>query len=635
MCDFNCTYCVWNGEKLCCSASDMKEVGENVVKEYNLLSGGIGKKYSENWYYGYGVKPEWCPLTEIEVLVKDINKGFEDLFESFKNLSIDVVKSENIETESNIECENNSEEGKREDSLALTLSVQSYRTDKEGRMVLYSVNEAEIVFDELCTDENKKKQIIDFLNTQCKTSSFYIDENYGIYCLEKAEKAIDIYINIQEESLPEYINFIRVPGYFSISGKYNKLMRGNLRTLRGCPRYVGLGFNCSCNKLESLEYAPEVVNFKEKDEDLTRWGGQLYDDSVSFDCGDNLLTSLENCPVVRKGSILCRRNKIKSLKGIQSEINGSLDCSENELSSFDYLPKIGNWFYADSNLFQDINEKEIKENSGCQKLSIRECDIKIKRKSLTSVFLKKATAIFGNLYDFSNTVLLTPNGRIDVKCKKHNLTFEAYPNEFIEDAIVCPICRIEKYGFKTHNRKDYTIYPIYQQLKYISVHHLCKDKELIDKIAKFIIANVKLTIYYTFFIGEDYTIDIEPGYEFAWQGLNNPNKGVLISVPGKRIPEYIKFGEAIVSSFTITSKREEKVNSFEGCPNRVFGDFICKHENVSSFIGMPIFIGGIFDISDNILDDNAWDYAKEHINAEIGDYNISKNKFIKYRKKLY
>lgn len=495
-----------------------------------------------------------------------------------------------------------------------------------------------VEFDESCIDSNKKKLIRDFLNKQCPNSHFYIDENYEIFCLESQNGKIDISLHIEGESLPEYINFIRVPGHFSISG-------GNLKTLRGCPQYVGLGFNCSFNKLENLEHAPKIVNFKEKEEDLTKWEGQKYDEKVSFNCGNNLLISLDNCPVVKKGSILCQSNKIQSLKGVQNEINGSLQCSNNELSNFECLPKINGCFFADENLFDEIDEKKVKDISGCAELSIKRCDEKIESKKNTKEFIEKVTAKFDGLYDFTDATLLTPNGKINVKCKKHNLVFEAYPNQFLEETVACPFCRMEKYGFKTYNRGNYVIYPRGQQDKDIRIHPSCVNKKLIDEIAKFINDNVTPNIYYTYFIGEDYTIDVEPGYEYAWQGLNNPYKGISILVVDKRLPEYIKFGEAIVSRFTVTSKKEdfptekriqeEKVNTFEGCPNRVFGDFICKNENISSFIGMPNFIGGLFDVSNNILDDNAWDYAKEHIDAEFGDYKISKNKFVKYCKELF
>ena len=38
-------------------------------------------------------------------------------------------------------------------------------------------------------------------------------------------------------------------------------------------------------------------------------------------------------------------------------------------------------------------------------------------------------------------------------------------------------------------------------------------------------------------------------------------------------------------------------------------------------------LGISFDISNNELTDEAWDYAKDNIEGEFGDYNIKKNLF--------
>lgn len=243
------------------------------------------------------------------------------------------------------------------------------------------------------------------------------------------------------------------------------------------------------------------------------------------------------------------------------------------------------------------------------------------------------------------TSLSSKNSQIKVTCKHHNLSFETYPKEFLNGSKLCPICRMEKYGFKIHDKELFVKSERNgTQDKDICVSKLCTDKELISKIIDFINNNIRPNIYYTYFINEDYTIDIEPGYEYAWEGLNNPNKGISVSVENKTIPNYINFGYAIVSQFILTSKKRdsseekyiqfEKVESFKGCPKRIFGDFICKDENISSFVDMPLFIGGLFDLSNNSFDDNSWDYAKENIEAEFGDYKITNNKFIKYRKEL-
>lgn len=77
------------------------------------------------------------------------------------------------------------------------------------------------------------------------------------------------------------------------------------------------------------------------------------------------------------------------------------------------------------------------------------------------------------------------------------------------------------------------------------------------------------------------------------------------------------------------------INSLIGCPQRIEGDFIVKKNAIKSFEGMPQYIGKLFDISNNELTDEAWDYAKDNIDGEFGDYNIKKNLFIKYRKELF
>jgi hypothetical protein len=54
------------------------------------------------------------------------------------------------------------------------------------------------------------------------------------------------------EYLPNYINFNRIEWFFAI-------MKCNLKSLRGCPRFVGGAFNVSVNNLNSLEFEPDEV----------------------------------------------------------------------------------------------------------------------------------------------------------------------------------------------------------------------------------------------------------------------------------------------------------------------------------------------------------------------------------------
>lgn len=156
------------------------------------------------------------------------------------------------------------------------------------------------------------------------------------------------------------------------------------------------------------------------------------------------------------------------------------------------------------------------------------------------------------------------------------------------------------------------------------------------------------------------------------QIYGNTKRGIILKVFKDRLPEYIHFGivEGNVK-FTNTGWSSEKnresgyqggliephiiatlkgcpmivkgnfnaenigINSLVGCPQRIEGDFIVKRNSIKTFDGMPQYIGGLFDISNNELTDDAWDYAKDNIDGEFGDYNIKKNLFIKYRKELF
>ena len=96
------------------------------------------------------------------------------------------------------------------------------------------------------------------------------------------------------------------------------------------------------------------------------------------------------------------------------------------------------------------------------------------------------------------------------------------------------------------------------------------------------------------------------------------------------LPEYIIFGE--IEGNVIL--RGESI-SLKGCPQKVNGNYDCRGCGIKSFIGMPSYIKGVFDFSDNELTDEAWEYAKENIDGEFADYRLSNNYFVKYRSELY
>ena len=107
--------------------------------------------------------------------------------------------------------------------------------------------------------------------------------------------------------------------------KFN-IVRGNfdcsnniLTSLRNCPASVGGSFYCYHNRLNSLKYCPKVV------------GGEFY-------CGYNQLTSLQYCPQTIHENFACNYNKLKSLEGGPTLVGGDFDCNNNQLTSLQHCP---------------------------------------------------------------------------------------------------------------------------------------------------------------------------------------------------------------------------------------------------------------------------------------------------------
>ncbi len=122
-----------------------------------------------------------------------------------------------------------------------------------------------------------------------------------------------------------------VTGYFYCGGN-------DFTSLEGCPSKVGGNFACNSSHLTSLEWCPSEVG-----------GG--------FDCSNNELTSLEGCPSEVGGGFDCDDNKLTSLKGGPSMVGGGFDCADNELTSFEGFPVLHRekiWVKMFSNPVYDI-----------------------------------------------------------------------------------------------------------------------------------------------------------------------------------------------------------------------------------------------------------------------------------------
>ena len=131
------------------------------------------------------------------------------------------------------------------------------------------------------------------------------------------------YLEMRLEEFP--VNFGKVSGSFDVSNN-------NLRSLKGCPIYVGCDFDCSRNDdLLSLSGGPLSV------------GG-------SYNCEGNKLESLEGAPKSIAGIFTCTGNRLTTLKGAPEEIGIDFDCDFNRLTSLVGAPKsVGGVFTCDYN----------------------------------------------------------------------------------------------------------------------------------------------------------------------------------------------------------------------------------------------------------------------------------------------
>jgi len=80
----------------------------------------------------------------------------------------------------------------------------------------------------------------------------------------------------------------------------------------------------------------------------------------NFWCGNNNLTSLENCPKTIGRDFYCDNNLLTTLAGAPTSVGRNFICSSNKLTSLEGAPKtVGENFYCDNNSVQ-FTEKDIR-----------------------------------------------------------------------------------------------------------------------------------------------------------------------------------------------------------------------------------------------------------------------------------
>ncbi len=102
-------------------------------------------------------------------------------------------------------------------------------------------------------------------------------------------------VDVKGNVLLSYKNLTEIPVQFNkVSGNF--WCEGNkLKSLKGCPRYVGNTFFCFENNLTTLEGAPKEV-------------------FADFSCSRNKLISLEGAPQKLRRYFYCSGNNLTSLK---------------------------------------------------------------------------------------------------------------------------------------------------------------------------------------------------------------------------------------------------------------------------------------------------------------------------------
>jgi hypothetical protein len=154
----------------------------------------------------------------------------------------------------------------------------------------------------------------------------------------------DLTVNVQGNVILKYVENGQIPIQFGyVSDSFEAIDLG-LTTLKGSPYKVGKTFFVKGNNLTNLEYSPKFCN--------------------SFVATDNQLTSVKGISQEINGDCDLARNKLISLKGLESVFfRASLDIRNNPLTQIDTILKVGDALFLDHALLHNLTEwkHEIKE----------------------------------------------------------------------------------------------------------------------------------------------------------------------------------------------------------------------------------------------------------------------------------
>jgi hypothetical protein len=143
-----------------------------------------------------------------------------------------------------------------------------------------------------------------------------------------------------------------------ITGNFN-CSNNNLESLVNCPDEVGGSFRCSSNKLKSLKHSPKSVgaNFDCMYNQIETLRGCTAEIPGNFIADFNELTSLEGGPIKVDGDYRVTTNKLTSLKGSPEKICGFFHCENNTLTSLESGPRsVGKLYNCSENKLKTLKE---------------------------------------------------------------------------------------------------------------------------------------------------------------------------------------------------------------------------------------------------------------------------------------
>ena len=79
-----------------------------------------------------------------------------------------------------------------------------------------------------------------------------------------------------------------------------------------------------------------------------------------FNCSNNKLTSLEGSPIIVNGDFYCFNNKLTSLEGAPTTVTGNFHCSDNMLISLEGAPTIVGGNFTITYNSKVFTEKEVR-----------------------------------------------------------------------------------------------------------------------------------------------------------------------------------------------------------------------------------------------------------------------------------